>query len=413
MEIFELLKKAKCAQSALANAKSSIKDKFLKDTSYMLKQKKDEIYKANNKDVENAKKANLNKALIDRLILNDKRLDSIIDSLEKIINLDDPVNIVEKGFKRPNGLEILKTRVPVGVICIIYESRPNVTIDAAALCIKAGNAAVLRGGKESVNTNKIFVSILKQALSNCGLDSNAILYVEDPERAYIKELLKANDFIDLIIPRGGSALIDFVTNNSTIPVVKHDKGVCHVYLDRYCNYKMAKDISINAKVNRPSVCNAMETLLIDENVSSNLIIDIVNTYKDLNVEVRGCALVQKLCDVIPATDKDWSEEYLDLIVSIKIVKGLEEAIDHINRYGSHHSDSIVTDNYENAMKFLKGVDSAAVYVNASTRFTDGYEFGFGAEMGISTQKLHCRGPMGLEGLTTYKYMVLGSGQIRT
>lgn len=392
---------------------TQIKNDIIKDIANLIDEKSQEVLVENEKDIEKAKKNHLTESLIDRLMLNKQRLNSIIDSLENILRLDDPVMKVDRGFKRPNGLEILRVRVPIGVICIIYESRPNVTIDAAALCIKSGNAVVLRGGKEAVNTNMAFVRIIKDALINNNVSEEIVCYVNDPERRYIYDLLKAKNIIDLVIPRGGTSLINFVEENSLIPIVKHDKGVCHVYVDKFADIKKAIDIVYNAKVQRPSVCNAMESLLIHSDIDKDSVQKILQPLRNAGVKLVGCELMNEIYGLEMAIEDDWYAEYLDLKVSIKMVKDVFEAIEHINKYGSHHSDSIVTENYSNANTFVNNVDSAAVYVNASTRFTDGFEFGFGSEMGISTQKLHCRGPMGLEDLTTYKYIIYGDGQVRT
>ena len=395
------------------NVSTLIKNNIITDIAKLIDIESNDILSKNEKDLEKAKSTNLAISLIDRLMLNRKRLTDIIESLDNIVKLDDPVMKVDKGIKRPNGLEILKVRVPIGVICIIYESRPNVTIDVSALCIKSGNAVVLRGGKEASNTNKAFVKIIKEALVKNKISQEIVCYIDDPERTYIYDLLKAKGLIDLIIPRGGTSLINFVEENSLIPIVKHDKGVCHVYVDKFADIKKAVNIVYNAKVQRPSVCNAMETLLIHSDIDEANVRDILQVLSSAGVEFVGCDLMHKFYGIKQATEDDWYTEYLDLKVSIKIVKDVFEAIEHINKYGSHHSDSIITENYSNATAFVNNVDSAAVYVNASTRFTDGFEFGLGAEMGISTQKLHCRGPMGLEDLTTYKYIIFGNGQIRT
>ncbi len=407
------LLKVKKGAAIFRNMSTAVKNNIIFDIAKLIDIKADEIFEKNMQDVENAKKSSLSANIADRLMLDKKRLDSIIDSLENIITLDDPVMKVDKGFKRPNGLEILKVRVPIGVICIIYESRPNVTVDAAALCIKSGNAVVLRGGKEAINTNKTFVKIIKEALVKNDVPEEIVYYVDDPERKYIYDLLKAKEYIDLIIPRGGTSLINFVEENSLIPIIKHDKGVCHVYVDKYGDIQKAINIVYNAKVQRPTVCNTMESLLIHSDISERDVREILKPLIDAGVKLVGCELMHKTFNLEKANEEDWYAEYLELKLSVKIVEDVFEAIEHINKYGSHHSDSIVTENYGIAKAFVNGVDSAAVYVNASTRFTDGFEFGFGAEMGISTQKLHCRGPMGLEDLTTYKYIVYGNGQIRT
>lgn len=409
MELFEKAKKASRQASKLTSSK---KNDILKSIAGNIDKFRKEIIIENNRDVEQAKQNNLKESLIDRLILNDKRIDAMIKGVEEIINQDDPVGIVESGSVRPNGLKINKVRVPIGVIGIIYESRPNVTVDAAALCIKSGNVSILRGGKEANYSNLILGNIIRQSIKDLGLDENIVSVVIDPDRSMMNQMLKAKGFIDLIIPRGGEQLISYVVENSLIPVVKHDKGVCHVYVDQFADKDMALSIALNAKVSRPGVCNAMETLLVHHAVANEFLTEMVEIYHKHNVEMVGCERAQKFNYVKPADESDWSTEYLDLKVSIKIVDSLAEAIEHINRYGSGHSDAIVTDNYSNALEFLDSVDSAAVYVNASTRFTDGGEFGLGAEIGISTQKLHCRGPMGAKDLTTTKYQIFGTGQIR-
>jgi len=409
MELFESAKKA---SKEIAKLTSSKKNDILFNLAANLDKFRQDIISANQRDLENAKKLNLKESLIDRLVLNDKRIDAMIIGVEEIIKQDDPVGIVESGSIRPNGLKINKVRVPIGVIGIIYESRPNVTIDAAALCIKSGNSSILRGGKEANYSNLALGDIVKRSLFDLGLDENIVSVIIDPDRSIMNKMLKAKKYIDLIIPRGGESLISYVVENSLIPVVKHDKGVCHVYVDQFADKDMAIKIALNAKVSRPGVCNAMETLLVHHAVADEFLTEMVELYNSHNVEMLGCPRAQKYNYVKPAEESDWSTEYLDLKVSIKIVDSLTEAIEHINRYGSGHSDAIVTDNYSNALEFLDSVDSAAVYVNASTRFTDGGEFGLGAEIGISTQKLHCRGPMGAKDLTTTKYQIFGTGQIR-
>jgi len=406
------LEKVKAASRIIMNATASQKNDALMNIVMLLKEHREQIYAKNIKDVEYAKSSGLQTAMIDRLTLDDKRFESMLNGVLNIVNQNDPVGNIDEGFKRPNDLIIYKTRVPIGVIGIIYESRPNVTIDAAALCIKSGNASILKGGKESANTNRILSNITREALMNAGLDKNAVLLFEDPERLYISKLLKAKSYIDLIIPRGGEGLINFVTENSLIPIVKHDKGLCHTYIDVDADIDKAISIAYNAKVNRPGVCNAMETLLINVNIAGEVLPKLTSLYNKAGVEIRGCELTCKYAHVTQADKKDWDTEYLDLIISIKIVSSLEDAMDHIYKHGSGHSEAIITDNYTTAQRFLQYIDAAAVYVNASTRFTDGAEFGLGAEIGISTQKLHCRGPMGLKDLTTTKYIVYGSGQIR-
>ncbi|MEF3254479.1 MAG: glutamate-5-semialdehyde dehydrogenase [Deferribacterales bacterium] len=409
MELFE---KAKNASRIFSTFSSIKKNDILKNIAKQIDKSRQYILAENIKDIEMAKQNNLKESLIDRLILNDKRIDGMINGIYDIIKLEDPVGIIEKGVTRPNGLIIQKKRVPLGVVGIIYESRPNVTIDAAALCIKSGNVAILRGGKEASHSNMALGKIIKDVLTDMDLNRYIVNVLDDPNREIMNKMLKAKGFIDLIIPRGGEGLISYVTEHSLIPVVKHDKGVCHVYIDNFALKDMAIDIALNAKVSRPGVCNAMETLLVHHAIADEFLTEMVEIYNNHSVELVGCERAQKYNYVKPATEDDWYTEYLSLKLSIKIVDSLDEAIEHINKYGSGHSEAIVTESYTNALEFLEKVDAAAVYVNASTRFTDGGEFGLGAEVGISTQKLHCRGPMGVNDLTTTKYLIFGQGQIR-
>jgi len=373
----------------------------------------DKLKEENQKDIKAAQEKKLASALIDRLTLTDKRIDEMADGLRQIAALPDPVGEVMRMWRRPNGLLIGKVRVPLGVVGIIYESRPNVTADAAGLCIKAGNAVVLRGGSEAIHSNIAVANILLEAAANAGLPDGCIQYIDVADRQAVTELLKLDEYIDVIVPRGGKDLIRFVMENSTIPVVKHEDGICHTYVDSDANLEMAESVCFNAKVQRPGTCNAMETLLVHEAIAEKFLPSMCRKFAEAGVELRGCEKTQKICpDVKPATEEDWRTEYLDLILSIRVVDSLDEAIDHIMTYGSHHSDAIITDNYQKSQCFLQEVDSAAVYVNTSTRFTDGYQFGLGAEIGISTQKLHARGPMALEELTSYKFIVYGNGQLR-
>jgi len=413
----ELIKIAKGAQEAsrsLLSVSSEKKNKVLEEMARALIANKTSILLANKKDVQNALKQGLAKPLIERLSLNEKKIKSMSDSLLELVKLADPVGEVTKAWRRPNGLWIHKLRTPIGVIAIIYESRPNVTSDCIGLCFKSGNSVILRGGSEALNSNLAIYLTLKEVLKNNGIPENAVNLIALKGRQAIDILLKLNDYIDLVMPRGGEGLIKKVVQSSTIPVIKHYKGICHVYVDEWAKLNMAEDVCFNAKVQRPSVCNAMECMLVNERIAKNFLPAMLNKFKKAGVQIRGCSETAKIVKGIKkATEKDYRTEYLDLILSVKVIKDLAGAISHINNYGSHHSDSIVTENYENAMEFLKQVDSACVYVNASTRFTDGYEFGMGAEIGISTDKLHARGPMALEELTTYKYIIFGNGQIRT
>ncbi|HHF99117.1 MAG TPA: glutamate-5-semialdehyde dehydrogenase [Candidatus Aerophobetes bacterium] len=412
-EILEMAKKAKKASKVLAILSSEEKNKALEEMALAIEKNTEKIKEENAKDIQEAKEKGLSSALIDRLALTDKRIASLSKSLRQIISLEDPVGKIESMWKRPNGLFVGKMVVPLGVIGIIYESRPNVTVDAASLCLKAGNAVLLRGGSEAIRSNCILVDILNEALKKTKVPPESIQLVRTTSREAVMQMLKLDEYIDVIIPRGGESLIRAVVENSTIPVIKHYKGVCHVFVEREADLKMAEEICFNAKVQRPGVCNAMETLLVDKEIAKSFLPKMIERFKEAKVEIRGDEKVREIVpDVKPATEEDWFTEYLDLILSVKVVDGLEEAIEHINYYGSHHSDAIVTNNYSKAKKFLQEVDSAAVYVNASTRFTDGGEFGMGAEIGISTQKLHARGPMGIKELTSYKFIILGEGQIR-
>ncbi|MEK7713073.1 MAG: glutamate-5-semialdehyde dehydrogenase [Nitrospirota bacterium] len=411
-----VLKKAKAAKEGarlLAKASSKEKNNALLKMADALKKRKAELIKENKKDIAFAEKKGLSKAMIDRLALNDKRINEMAQGLIEVAALPDPVGEVIKMWQRPNGMVVGKMRVPIGVIGIIYESRPNVTADATSLCLKAGNAVILRGGSEAINSNKAIVKILRDAARTAGLDENAITFIDMPEREAVMEMLKLEGLIDLIIPRGGEGLIRTVTANSRIPVLKHYKGVCHVFVDRAADLKMAEDICFNAKVQRPGTCNAMETMLVDKKIAKAFLPSMIKRFKDAKVSLKGCPETRKIDKSIAAVkEEDFYMEYLDLILNVKVVKDMDEAIDHIAKYGSAHSDSIVTENYEKAMRFLREVDSSAVFVNASTRLNDGYQFGLGAEIGISTDKIHARGPMGLEELTCAKFIVLGDGQIR-
>jgi glutamate-5-semialdehyde dehydrogenase len=410
------LKKAKAAKEGarlLARASSKEKNNALLKMANALKKRKTELIKENKKDIAFAEKKRLSKAMVDRLALNDKRINEMAQGLIEVAALPDPVGEVIKMWQRPNGMVVGKMRVPIGVIGIIYESRPNVTADATSLCLKAGNAVILRGGSEAINSNKAIVKILRDAAKTAGLDENAITFIDTTEREAVMEMLKLEGIIDLIIPRGGEGLIRTVTANSRIPVLKHYKGVCHVFVDRDADLKMAEDICFNAKVQRPGTCNAMETMLIDKKVAKAFLPSMIKRFKDAKVSLKGCPETRKMDKSIAAVkEDDFYMEYLDLILNVKVVKDMDEAIEHIAKYGSAHSDSIVTENYEKAMRFLREVDSSAVFVNASTRLNDGYQFGLGAEIGISTDKIHARGPMGLEELTCTKFIVLGDGQLR-
>ncbi len=368
---------------------------------------------ANALDVEAGREKGLSDALIDRLTLDDKRIGGMADGLRQVAALDDPVGESMEEISRPNGLQISKIRVPIGVILMIYEARPNVTADAAGLCIKAGNAIILRGGSEAIHSSIAIHAALTEALAKTGLPAGCSQIVEHTDREIVNTLLRADEYINLVIPRGGETLIRAVAENSRIPVIKHYKGVCHVYVDEVCDIDMAVNIALNAKVQRPGVCNAMETLLVNEKTAEQFLKIIGPRLAEAGVEIRGCEKTRAILpEAVKATEEDWYEEYLDLVLSVKVVSDVAAAIAHIGRYGSDHSDAIVTGSEENAARFTAEVDSSAVYVNASTRFTDGGEFGMGAEIGISTDRIHARGPMGLKELTTYKYIIQGTGQIR-
>lgn len=410
--VLNIAKQAKEASYKLSNASTAVKNNALIMMAQALEEMKDEILQGNQLDLENAKKKGLKAALIERLMLNDQRIGGMIKGLLDLVELPDPVGSGTM-VRRPNGLTLLKQRVPLGVVGIIYESRPNVTSDAAGLCIKTGNAVILRGGSEAINSNKAIVKALCKGIEKAGLPTACIQLIEDTSRERVQELFKMRDYVDVLIPRGGEALIKNVVENSQIPVIETGAGNCHVYVDEFADLDMAKSILINAKTNRPSVCNAAETLLVHEKIASDFLPTALDELKKLGVEIRGCEKTLKIYpDAKLANDEDWSTEYLDLILAVKVVSSLDEAIYHINKFGTSHSEAIVTKDYERANQFLARVDAACVYVNASTRFTDGGEFGMGAEIGISTQKLHARGPMGLEELTTVKYLIMGSGQVR-
>ncbi len=405
--------KVKKAARVLANLPTNVKTNALIAIADALVTYTEDIIEMNNIDVENARQKGTPEAMLDRLSLNEKRISDMADGIRQVASLPDPIGEVLGMVKRPNGLIIGKTRVPLGVIGIIYESRPNVTADAASLCIKSGNATILRGGSEAINSNKIIAKIMQDAGIKAGLPDGAIELIEDTSRETAVGLMKLNEYIDVLIPRGGAGLIKTVVQNATVPVIETGTGNCHVYVDGECDMQMAHNIVINAKTSRPSVCNAQETLLVDEAIAKEFLPSMLKSLQEKNVEIRGCEKTMEIySNITPATELDFATEFNDYILAVKVVSGIDEAIDHITKYGTKHSEAIVTTNYNNSQKFLAEVDAAAVYINASTRFTDGFEFGFGAEIGISTQKIHARGPMGLPELTTIKYIIYGNGQIR-
>ena len=411
--LISLGKKAKEASYILGNLSSKDKNDALYAMADFLIENSKVIIEANKKDLETSRIKGTSESMLDRLALNEARIEGMANGLRQVAALEDPVGEVLGMWTRPNGLQIGKKRVPMGVIGIIYEARPNVTSDAAGLCFKSGNAVILRGGSEAINSNKAIAEALREGLKSVGLVEDAVQLVEDTSREVATEMMKLNDYIDVLIPRGGAGLIKAVVNNATVPVIETGTGNCHIYVDEDCDFEMAKNIIINAKTSRPSVCNAAEKLLINEKVAGKFMPIIFEALRENGVEIRGDESLKALDDsVILASEEEWYNEYLDYTIGVKIVKDIDEAINHINKFGSGHSEAIVTKSYEASQIFLQKVNAAAVYVNASTRFTDGEEFGFGAEIGISTQKLHARGPMGLKELTTIKYIIFGNGQIR-
>ncbi len=389
------------------------KNKILKEISRQLLENSDYIVNHNALDIEVARKNNMKESLVDRLLLNKERVSSIAKAVSDIVELPDPVGEILSQDKLSNGLIITKKRVPIGVIGIIYEARPNVTVDAAALCIKAGSAVVLRGGSDAINSNKAIVSVIKKAIANVGYNENIVTLVEDTSRETASKLMKLNNYIDVLIPRGGAGLIKNVVENSTVPVIETGSGNCHIYIDEFADIEMAKKVVANAKTQRTGVCNAAESLLVHEKIAAKALPVVLGELEKKGVEIRGCEKTKEVFkNILLADEQDFYTEFLDKIISVKVVRDVDEAIRHIDEHSTKHSECIITKSKENAQKFTNQVDSAAVYVNASTRFTDGGEFGFGAEIGISTQKLHARGPMGLKEITTYKYVILGDGQIR-
>jgi len=411
--VADLAMEAKAGARSVARASSGQKNLVLVKMAEALKKRKTELIRENRKDIEYAGKKGLSKALIDRLTLNEKRIQEMAQGLVEVSQLPDPVGEVTKMWKRPNGMTVGKMRVPIGLIGIIYESRPNVTADATSLCLKAGNAVILRGGSEAIHSNRAIVRILRDVAGKEGIHEGAITFIDIADREAIMELLKLEGIVDLIIPRGGEGLIRGVTENSRIPVLKHYKGVCHIFVDRDADLGMAEDICFNAKVQRPGTCNAMETMLVDRKIAKGFLPGMGRRFRKAGVVLKGCPETKKIVrGVAPVRPEDYYSEYLDLVLNVRVVKDIDEAMEHIATYSSAHSDAIVTMNYDRAMRFLREVDSSAVFVNASTRLNDGYQFGLGAEIGISTDKIHARGPMGLEELTCTKFIVFGSGQLR-
>ena len=407
------LKLVKTASRRLAQSTSEERNVALELISSELLHMKDFILLENKKDIEEGKKNNLSEALLDRLLLNEKRLLGMSESIKKVISQKDPLGHILSSWRHPNGMQIQKISVPIGTICVIYEARPNVTTDAVSIAIKSGNAIVLRGSQHAIFSNQALINIIYKALSKSKIDTNTVQFISDKNREETIKILESKKFIDLVIPRGGEDLKSFVLKHTKIPVIGAGGGTCHLFIDESAQENKALEIAINAKTQRPGVCNAIETILIHEKAVKDILSKLIYSMKEKNVEIFGCEKTRKsIADIKSASEEDWYKEYLDLKISIKVVSSLEEAIEHINKYGTQHSESIVTEDNSNARKFQNEVDAACVYVNASTRFTDGEEFGFGSEIGISTQKLHARGPIALEQLITYKYLINGEGQIR-
>lgn len=406
-------KKAKTGMRILSRSSADIRNNALLSMSDNIQNAKDEIQQANRSDLENAEKTGLATPLLQRLHIDDKKIERMVDNLRQVAALPDPIGEIISMGERPNGLKIGTVRVPIGVVGVVYESRPDVTVEVSALCIKSGNGVILRGGSEAIKSNSILARILSDTAAVEGVP-DAIQFVDTTDRQAVIEMIHLPEYIDLVIPRGSNEFVQFLMRESDIPVLGHADGICHIYVDKAADLEMAIDICMNAKIGyKVAVCNALETLLVHTDVATGFLSDFCGAMQDANVEIRGCDQTQKIFPAArPASEEDWRTEYLDYILSIRVVEDIDTAIDHIETYGSHHSDAIITESYSASQRFLKEVDSAAVYVNASTVFTDGFEFGLGAEVGISTQKLHSRGPMGLEGLTSYKYIIYGDGQVR-
>jgi len=412
-ELIEQVSKARSAATRLARTSGGMRNAALLAMAAGLEEQSAFLIEENRRDLEAGKGKALAPPLLERLALHPKTIAEMARGLKEIAALPDPLGEVTRMWRRPNGIQVGRMRVPIGVIGIIYESRPNVTADSAGLCLKSGNAVVLRGGSEAIHSNRAIVRILREAAEKTGLPAEAISFIDTTDRQAIYLLLKLSSYIDLIIPRGGEGLIRTVTENSAIPVIKHDKGVCHTFVDGSADFAMAESICLNAKVQRPATCNAMETLLVDQAAAAHFLPRAIRKFQEAGVQVRGCERTRAIVPGIPAaSEEDWTTEYLDLILSVRVVRDLDEAIEHITRYGSKHSDAIVTNDHAHAMKFINEVDSSAVFVNASTRLNDGFQFGLGAEIGISTSRIHARGPMGLEELTCTKFVVFGQGQLR-
>jgi len=411
-DVLKKLSLLKDASRILSTSKARDRNDALKLIADEILASRDYILSENSKDVESARQKGMKESLIDRLVLNYRRIDEMVDACNEVVELKDPIGEVVDSYVREDGLKIYKTRVPLGVLSVIYESRPNVTVETTILALKSGNCILLKGGSDAINSNKAIVDVMKSALRKSNLPESAVELVEQTDRSVVDFLIKQRDYIDLVIPRGGKSLIEYVVQNSKVPVLETGAGVCHIFVDESANVEKSLAIVDNAKTQRPGTCNAVETLLVHEGIAQVFLPKLKELFDERHVEIRGCEQTQEIIQCVPATQEDWSTEYLDYIISVKVVCGLEEAIAHINKYSTKHSEAILTENYTNAMKFIDSIDSSAVYINASTRFTDGGQFGMGAEIGISTQKLHARGPVGLRDLTTTKYIIFGDYNIR-
>ncbi|MBQ9590989.1 MAG: glutamate-5-semialdehyde dehydrogenase [Butyrivibrio sp.] len=413
MELIEICKRAKAAKYDIQKLSTGVKNRALLAAAGKLLEEKDYILKANKEDYDNGQKNGMHQGMLDRLKLDEKRIEAMAEGLRQVANLEDPIGTTIESFERPNGLKISKVRVPFGVVGIIYESRPNVTADAFSLTFKSGNAVILKGGSDAINSNKAITKVLRDALVAEGVSADAVQLIEATDRSVTTQFMQMKEYVDVLIPRGSAGLIRAVVENSTIPVIETGTGNCHIYVDKDADFEKAIPIIINAKTQRIGVCNAAESLVVHKDIKDSFLPLFAKAMKEHSVEIRSDEAAKSvLTDSVDATEEDFGKEYLDYIISVKTVSDVQEAIDHINKYNTGHSESIITENKETAEKFLNEVDAACVYVNASTRFTDGFEFGFGAEIGISTQKLHARGPMGLRELTSYKYKIVGEGQIR-
>ena len=411
-DVLKKLSLLKDASKIVSTSKARDRNDALKLIAEEILANREYILTENSKDVESARQKGMKDSLIDRLALNSKRVDEMVDACNEVVELKDPIGEVVDSYVREDGLKIYKIRVPLGVLSVIYESRPNVTLETTILALKSGNCILLKGGSDAINSNKAIVDVIKSALRKSRLPEGAVELVEQTDRSVVDFLIKQRNYIDLVIPRGGKSLIEYVVQNSKIPVLETGAGVCHIFVDESANIEKSLAVVDNAKTQRPGTCNAVETLLVDERIARFFLPRLKELFDEKHVEIRGCERTREIIQCVPATEEDWSTEYLDYIISVKVVSGLEEAVAHINKYSTKHSESILTENYTNAMKFIDSIDSSAVYINASTRFTDGGQFGMGAEIGISTQKLHARGPVGLKDLTTTKYIIFGDYNIR-